>query len=583
MISLEDPQKSIPQMGADTAPSRPFPYLWTIVALSACLRLWGLGAKSLWDDEVYTLYAASRPLGEMFRFMTADDPHGILYVLLPKLLGITWQSSEYELRLPFAILGIVSIPLLYLCLVEFGYRSPAARLACLLAAISPLYLQTAQEARMYPILLVLFLLTSYLLLRWLNGRLRNSYFIPAYFLSLSLGFYTDPAPVASFALFHLLCICLGSRRASPCLPLTLGIQAAAALSFVPYAISAAGSSHSDPFGPHWMDQFARVFNSPPSQTMMFLSTVFRALQAMLFWPSDYLMSVQVSLGATRSFIPWLLVLCGTAALGLFFTNGYSAITYKGRPGGFRLVLIVAICLALGGGMLSAVPARELPAMLSLLLPLLLVFTLLCVPFWAARDNSEVTRATMAVFLAPLVLYGVLFFIPMDPRHMTVPLLFLLAHLSESVLILCRRRSGRVLAGIFLGCIIIAGIRYYASDTEIFHQQDYRSAARAISLLQEQREPLIFNCGFSGNWAFRYYLEKGGEPLAGSALGPNNCDEGDSWVLQSLDQSLRKEDHAWFMTLNRLDDSYFSMLAKLRAHQIAIQPFGQELVLIKVTR
>ncbi|RME57112.1 MAG: hypothetical protein D6795_00055, partial [Deltaproteobacteria bacterium] len=49
--------------------------LLLIVAVAALLRLWGLGGKSIWHDEAFTLLVARRSLGEIPRMILRSENH----------------------------------------------------------------------------------------------------------------------------------------------------------------------------------------------------------------------------------------------------------------------------------------------------------------------------------------------------------------------------------------------------------------------------------------------------------------------------------------------------------------------------
>lgn len=164
--------------------------------------------------------------------MFSNDPHGPVYVLLPKLLSTGWVSSEFALRLPHALLGALAVPLAYALLREF-YSRPSALIGAAVMAASPLFIQLSQELRLYTIMLCLFLASTLLLTRWLRGRLRTALFAPAYFLLILAGLYTDAVPFAGFLFFHWFCgwrVGISRSRWGG----LLALQAGAGLLFLPF-------------------------------------------------------------------------------------------------------------------------------------------------------------------------------------------------------------------------------------------------------------------------------------------------------------------------------------------------------------
>ncbi|MCC6626027.1 MAG: glycosyltransferase family 39 protein [Chloroflexi bacterium] len=127
--------------------------LWVIVSLGALLRLATLGALSLWLDEGLSYWIADRSLGDLLAYLAAHDTHPPLhYLLLQPMIAL--GGSEWLLRLPSAVAGIIAIPLLYALGRELFDR-PTGLVAALLLAVSPLHIWHAQEARMYALVAML--------------------------------------------------------------------------------------------------------------------------------------------------------------------------------------------------------------------------------------------------------------------------------------------------------------------------------------------------------------------------------------------------------------------------------------------
>lgn len=133
--------------------------LTTLLAL--LLRVFQLGAQSLWVDELLTIRQGIVPgttLWEQF----LDDTQSPLPMLVVTLLG---QISSHEawLRLPGALLGALSIPLFF----EVARRvtTPrAALLGAVLLAIHPMHIDHSQEVRGYAYLVFFGLAATWLLL-----------------------------------------------------------------------------------------------------------------------------------------------------------------------------------------------------------------------------------------------------------------------------------------------------------------------------------------------------------------------------------------------------------------------------------
>jgi 4-amino-4-deoxy-L-arabinose transferase-like glycosyltransferase len=125
--------------------------VFLITLLGAALRLYDLGGKTLWYDEGFSLWMARHPLPEIWRLSWLADFHPPLYYAVLRGSLLMLGDSEASLRLPSALLGILTIPLTYALGRVIGGRR-LGLLAALLVAFSPLHVSYAQEARMFALL-----------------------------------------------------------------------------------------------------------------------------------------------------------------------------------------------------------------------------------------------------------------------------------------------------------------------------------------------------------------------------------------------------------------------------------------------
>ncbi len=137
-----------------------------LLLVGLALRVYRLPAQSLWYDEGVTWYLTRMPLPQL-TVWTANDiqPPLYYYLLWPWVRAA--GSSEYSLRFPSVVFGVLMLPLLWVVARRLFGR-PVAWLALLLGVVSPLNVYYAQEARMYTLLTLLGLLSSYLLWRLLD-------------------------------------------------------------------------------------------------------------------------------------------------------------------------------------------------------------------------------------------------------------------------------------------------------------------------------------------------------------------------------------------------------------------------------
>jgi mannosyltransferase len=145
-VAIERILTALPQSAAARA-------LLAVAVLSLAalaLRLQGLGAQSLWWDEVSSFQQARLDWGGLLR-ATAADNYPPLHNILLRLSMLAFGDGEVALRLPSALLGALTIPALYWAGALIAGRA-AALIAAALLCVSSFHLWYSQEARMYALL-----------------------------------------------------------------------------------------------------------------------------------------------------------------------------------------------------------------------------------------------------------------------------------------------------------------------------------------------------------------------------------------------------------------------------------------------
>lgn len=140
-----------------------------IVVLAGCLGLYGgfalmtLTRLSIWFDEAFSVYIAGFSFGDIAKY-TAVDVHPPLYYWLLKMWMVLFGSSEFAVRSLSVVFGLLTITVSYFLVKRlFGRR--VAAVSSLLLSFSPLFLQLAQEARMYSLAAFIGASATYALVR----------------------------------------------------------------------------------------------------------------------------------------------------------------------------------------------------------------------------------------------------------------------------------------------------------------------------------------------------------------------------------------------------------------------------------
>lgn len=118
-----------------------------IVLVGGVLRLVGLGERSLWYDEIYSLgIRAQRPLADLL--VLPNDPHPPLYFILLRVWTATFGSTAVSARLLSVLLSLGLIVAVYRLGLEL-FDDRVGLIAAGLVALSTFHLHQARTVRMY--------------------------------------------------------------------------------------------------------------------------------------------------------------------------------------------------------------------------------------------------------------------------------------------------------------------------------------------------------------------------------------------------------------------------------------------------
>jgi hypothetical protein len=142
--------------------------LAAIVVLGAVLRFTGLSDQSIWADELFTVNVVEGGgFWEVPSRVAETEAAPAPYYMLAWVWGAVFGLSDADYRSLTALLGTITIPVVYLAVKELSSKR-AALIAAALCACSPILVWYSQEVRVYA-LYVLFVAASF----WLFARALN--------------------------------------------------------------------------------------------------------------------------------------------------------------------------------------------------------------------------------------------------------------------------------------------------------------------------------------------------------------------------------------------------------------------------
>lgn len=124
--------------------------LLTIFAMAAVLRLTHISADSIWRDEAVTWTQVNGSFLDVIT-RTAQDTYPPAFNILAWLSLKVFGANEFGLRFPSAVLGTLTVPVVYLLGARLGGRT-VGLVAALLIALSTPAIYFSQEARPYALM-----------------------------------------------------------------------------------------------------------------------------------------------------------------------------------------------------------------------------------------------------------------------------------------------------------------------------------------------------------------------------------------------------------------------------------------------
>lgn len=148
-----------------------------IIILGFFIRIYKLGYRDFWFDEIYSIYIAKNP---------ANFWHLPIYYSFLRIWINIFGLSEFSLRFPSLLFSLLCIPLSYLFARNL-FDKKTALISCSFISFSPIFLWYAQEVRPYSFCVFLGIVSNIFLYKWLKKDKKYKIF---FIISSICGLYS---------------------------------------------------------------------------------------------------------------------------------------------------------------------------------------------------------------------------------------------------------------------------------------------------------------------------------------------------------------------------------------------------------
>ncbi|MDK2890092.1 MAG: hypothetical protein PWR21_724 [Methanoculleus sp.] len=341
-----------------------------LTAIGALLRLYNLGGNSLWLDEASTLTFARQSLIGIWETTAGGEFNPPLFYWLEHGM-LVFGESEFVLRLLPALLGILTIPAVYLVGKEFRDRN-VGLIAAALLAFSPFHIFYSQEARAYAPMLFFFSLALLFYVRAGKANETRSWVLFGLFSAAAFWMHFYAVVPVAVLILHALATRAGSIREArnPVLALAAFTAATLPLLIVTVNLFLARTSSAPTFGVQGLD--------------------------VVYWTL-----LEISGHSIGVLVPFLLL----------FLAGVACTWREDRDGALLLVFMMLLPLAASLLLSSRMPM--IPRYLIYLLPVYFIGIASAYPALRALVRE---RWAVAIFIAAAVLVAV----PFLSTYYTIP-------------------------------------------------------------------------------------------------------------------------------------------------------------------
>ncbi len=182
--------------------ARELQLILAITFIGAFLRIYQLGAESVWLDEATTYFLSSDTLFGIYE-ATKNDVHPPLYYFVVHFFLFDGRS-EILLRFPSMVFGVLAIPVLYMLGTRL-FSVKEGLISSFLLSISLSHIYYSQEARMYSMMVFLTLGSIFFFYAAIEDKRNSFWFLFVVLTVLNIythyfGFFIFPIEILYFTI-----------------------------------------------------------------------------------------------------------------------------------------------------------------------------------------------------------------------------------------------------------------------------------------------------------------------------------------------------------------------------------------------
>jgi uncharacterized membrane protein len=163
-----------------------------ITIIGAILRYIDIAAAYIWIDEAWTLWSSQ----QSWLALNFVDVHPGGAYMIVKIVTMLLGTSVFTLRLPSLIFGVIGIPVTYWFAKEFTGKTSVGILSALLMALSVENIMQSDNARMYTMIPVFFMLFAiYFFRAYKEGGYKNWLITTAFAIAMMWTYYLMVIPL----------------------------------------------------------------------------------------------------------------------------------------------------------------------------------------------------------------------------------------------------------------------------------------------------------------------------------------------------------------------------------------------------